>query len=440
MSDKQARHITADNAAGLVKSGDWVEYGVAIGQPDAFDAALAKRVNELRGVKFRSCIAARPRAVLAADPTGDSFTWFSWHFSGHERPYGDKGLAHYMPINLGEIPDYYRRFLPPIDVTVLKVHPKDENGVYNFAGSGVWHRAVVECARMVIVEVNDKMPYTHGVDCGVHESEVDFVIEGDGQYPPELPAGELTDIDKAVGKLIAEHVDDGACIQVGIGGMPNAVCAALLESGAKELGIHSEMLTDGMVRLVESGQVTGQHKVTDPGRHVYSFAFGTQPMYDALHDNRDFCCYQGDYTNMPHNIMRNPKAVAINNTTQIDLSGQAASESDGMRHISGTGGQLQFVRGAYASPGGKSFICLSSVFQKGDVRRSRIALNLTPGNTVTTPRSDMMYVVTEYGCVNLKGQSWADRARLLISIAHPDFREDLEREARDAGLVPKGYW
>ncbi|MEM7189322.1 MAG: acetyl-CoA hydrolase/transferase C-terminal domain-containing protein [Pseudomonadota bacterium] len=440
MSGKQAQHISAAEAAALVKNGDWVEYGVSIGQPDAFDAALAARVGELRGVKFRSCISARPRKVLEADPTGDSFTWFSWHFSGFDRKYGDKGLAHYMPINLGEIPDYYRRFLPPIDVTVLKVHPKDENGVYNFAGTGLWHRAVVECARTVIVEVNDRMPFAHGVENGIHESEVDFVIPGDGQAPPELPSAPLTDIDRAVGNLIAEQVPDGSCIQVGIGGMPNAVCDALLQSGVKDLGIHSEMLTDGMAALVRSGQVTGVQKGLDAGRHVYSFALGTQDLYDTLDGNADFCLYQADYTNLPHNIMKNPNAVAINNTTQIDLGGQAASESDGLRHLSGTGGQLQFVRGAYASPNGKSFMCLSSVYQKGDTRRSRIVLSLTPGNTVTTPRMDQMYVVTEYGCVNLKGQSWVDRARLLISIAHPDFREDLERQARDAGLVPKGYW
>ncbi|MEM7270635.1 MAG: acetyl-CoA hydrolase/transferase C-terminal domain-containing protein [Pseudomonadota bacterium] len=434
------QHLTAAEAAALVKSGDWVEYGVTLGQPDAFDAALAARKDELSGVKFRSCISVRPRAVLEADPTGDHFTWFSWHYSAYDRAKADQGIAHYMPINLGEIPDYYRRFLPPIDVVCLKVCPRDENGFYNFGGTGLWHPAVCESARIVVVEVNENLPRVHHQGCAIHESEVDFVIDGDGQPPVALPDTPLSEVDKAVGRLIAEEVEDGACIQVGIGAMPNAACAAILESGAQDLGLHSEMLTDSMVALVQSGQATGAAKTLDTGRHVYSFALGGEGLYEAINDNPDFCCYPADYTNLPHNIMRNDKVVAINNTTQIDLTGQAASESDGLRHISGTGGQLQFVRGAYASEGGKSFICLSSVYEKGDTRRSRITLSLTPGNTVTTPRMDMMYVVTEYGCVNLKGQTNADRAQLLISVAHPDFREGLERDAWDAGLIPKGYW
>ncbi|MDG1372274.1 MAG: acetyl-CoA hydrolase/transferase C-terminal domain-containing protein [Paracoccaceae bacterium] len=440
MAMRQAKHISATEAAALVKSGDWIDYGVTIGQPDAFDAALAARKDELTGVNFRSCISVKPRAVLEADPLGDHFTWFSWHYSGYDRKKADAGIAHYMPINLGEIPDYYRRFLPPIDVACIKVCPKDENGNYTFGGTGLWHPAVMECARTRIVEVCEHLPRTFNEGCKIHESEVDFVIAGDGSRPAELPDTELTDVDRQVGRLIAEEIEDGACIQVGIGGMPNAACAALLESGAKDLGLHSEMLTDSMVDLVLSGQATGARKTLDQGRHVYSFALGQRKLYDAINDNPDFCCYPADYTNLPHNIMRNEKVVAINNTTQIDLTGQAASESDGLRHISGTGGQLQFVRGAYASPGGKSFICMSSTFEKGNVRKSRIVLSLTLGNTVTTPRTDMMYVVTEYGCVNLKGQTVADRARLLISVAHPDYREALEREARDAGLVPKGYW
>ena len=201
------------------------------------------------------------------------------------------------------------------------------------------------------------------------------------------------------------------------------------------------MLTDSMVDLVRSGRVTGANKTLDPGKHVYTFALGSQKLYDAIDGGDDqWLCYPVDYTNMPHLIMQNEKVVSINNTTQVDLFGQAASESDGMRQISGTGGQLQFVRGAYASPGGKSFMCLSSTFSKGGITKSRIVLNLTHGNTVTTPRSDIMYVVTEFGCVNLKGQTLADRARLLISIAHPDYREEPERDARNAGLIPKGYW
>jgi acyl-CoA hydrolase len=220
--------------------------------------------------------------------------------------------------------------------------------------------------------------------------------------------------------------------------MPNAVCTLLAETGVRDLGVHTEMLTDGIVELYKTGRVTGSRKTLDPGKAVYTFALGSSELYSAADRNRDFHCCQVDYTNSPHIIMQNDRVVSINNTTQIDLQGQTASESDGHRHISGTGGQLQFVRGAYASKGGKSFICLASTYEKRGERRSRIVLNLTPGNIVTTPRSDVMYIVTEYGMVNLKGKSVAERALALIAIAHPDFREHLERQAYENRLIPRG--
>jgi acyl-CoA hydrolase len=199
------------------------------------------------------------------------------------------------------------------------------------------------------------------------------------------------------------------------------------------------MMTDGIFDLYAAGRINGAHKALNPGKIGYTFALGSKRMYDGLHRNADFQCYPVDLTNSPHLIMQNDRVVSINNTTQIDLQGQAASESDGLRHISGTGGQLQFVRGAYASKGGKSFICLSSTYEKRGERKSRIALHLTGGNIVTTPRSDVMYVVTEYGMVNLKGKSVPERAKALISIAHPDFREDLEREAYQHSILPRGF-
>jgi len=235
-------------------------------------------------------------------------------------------------------------------------------------------------------------------------------------------------------------VEDGACLEVGIGGMPNAVCSLLLESGAQDLGVHTEMLTDGLIELYQAGVVTGARKQLDPGKIVFTFAWGSQSMYAALDGNPDILCCGTDYTNLPHIIMQNDKVLAINNTMQMDLQGQAASESDGHRHVSGTGGQLQYARGAYASRGGKSFLCLSSVFEKNGVRKSRIVLELTPGNIVTTPRTDVMYVVSEYGMVNLKGKSVPERARAMISLAHPDFREELEKQALEHRLIPRAIW
>lgn len=436
---KTPRHITAAEAAALVKSGDWLDYGAITAQPDAFDAALAARAAELRGVGIRNCLSVRPRAVLEADPTGESFQWFSLHFSGYDRKKHDAGISHYIPVNLGEIPDYYRRFIDPIDVVVLKTRPADANGFFNFGNANLWHRAVIERARVVIVETNPNIPFGHGEQNGVHAEEVDFVIEGDGAPVAELPNAAPTEVDRAVGRLIANEIEDGACLQIGIGGMPNAVCSQLLESGQKDLGIHTEMLTDGLAELYRAGRVTNARKQLHAGKCAYSFALGSRALYDTIDANPDFHCLPVEATNMPDVIMRNERVVAINNTTQIDLQGQAASESDGHRHISGTGGQLQFVRGAYASPGGKSFVCLSSTYERKGVRKSRIVLELTPGNVVTTPRTDMMYVVTEYGIANLKGRSVAERAKALIGLAHPDFREGLERDARAKGLIPRFY-
>jgi acyl-CoA hydrolase len=270
-------------------------------------------------------------------------------------------------------------------------------------------------------------------------SEVDYVIEGDPGEPPALPNPPPCDTDRAVARLIAAHIGDGAYMQVGIGGMPNAVCSLLLESGVRNLGIHTEMMTDGLNDLYQGGFITGAAKALDPGRIVFSFALGSQALYRAMNRNADFQCCPVEYTNLPHMIMQNEHVVAINNTTQMDLQGQASSESSGHRHISGTGGQLQFVRGAYASKGGKSFMCLSSTYERHGLRKSRIVLNLTSGNVVTTPRTDMMYVVTEFGIVNLKGKSVPERVSAMISLAHPDFRDGLEREAREHGLVPRKF-
>ena len=228
-------------------------------------------------------------------------------------------------------------------------------------------------------------------------------------------------------------------MQIGIGAMPNAVCSLLLESGVRNLGIHTEMLTDGIIDLYQAGVVTGSAKTSHPGKIVCSFGLGSKQLYEAIDHNPDISCQPVEMTNLPHLIMQNDRLTTINNTTQMDLQGQAASETAGFRHLSGTGGQLQFVRGAYASKGGKSFLCMSSTYDKRGEPQSRIVCKLTPGNVVTTPRTDVMYVVTEYGIVNLKGKSVAQRAKAMISIAHPDAREALERQAYEHKLIPKGF-
>ena len=437
-SDLAAKRISADEAAGLVRSDTWVDYGGILCQPDVFDKALAARAEQLHGVKIRSCLSLRPRAVLEDVPDGGHFFWFSLHFSGYDRRHHDAGRAYYLPVNLGEVPDYYRRFIPPVDVAVLKTCPMDGEGYFNFSASSLWHQALLERAKVVIVEESPGLPYAYGHHNGVHVSEVDHVISGDGAPPPQLINPAPSEVDRAVAEHIAAEIDDGACLQIGIGGMPNAVCESLLGSGARDLGVHTEMFTDGLLDLYRAGVVTGARKSSHPGRIVYSFALGSPDLYAAIDHNRDLLCLPTDETNRPAAIAANDRVVAINSTTQVDLQGQAASESAGHRHISGTGGQLDFVRGAYASRGGKSFICLPSTYERHGVRHSRIVPELTPGNIVTTPRSDIMYVVTEYGITCLKGKSVPERARALISIAHPDFRDGLERQAYELGLIPRG--
>jgi len=433
-----AETVTPERAAAFVTSGMWLDYGAALCQPDVFDRALGARICELSNVKIRHCLTMRPRAVLEADPEGHHVYWFSLHYSSYDRKKHDEGRCNYVPVNLGEIPDYYRRFIDPVDVVILKTCPVDENGYFNLSAANLWHRSIVERARMVIVETSRALPYVYGEMTGLHISEVDYVIEGENVAAPELPNPPVRDVDTAVGRLIAGEIEDGDCLQIGIGAMPNAVCALLVESGVRDLGVHTEMMTDGLADLYKAGRISGARKQLNPGKLTYTFALGSRDLYATLDRNSDMHCCPVDYTNAPHVIMQNSHVISINNTTQVDLQGQAASESDGHRHLSGTGGQLQFVRGAYASKGGKSFICLSSTYDKRGERRSRIVLSLTQGNVVTTPRSDVMYVVTEYGIVNLKGKSVAERARALIAIAHPDFREDLERKAYEHRLIPRG--
>ena len=434
---KSAREVTAEDAAALVHSGDWLDYGAVLAGPDAFDTALAERVGELRNVNIRGCLSLRPRAVLEADPEREHFNFFNWHLGGYDRKQCDAGRQNYIPCNLGEIPDYYRRFIDPPEIMVIKTRPVDPDGFFNFGAANLWHGAVAERAKLVIVETDPALPYVHGIQNGLHMSQVDYVIEGGGHPVPELPHAAPTDADRAVARLIAGEIEDGACLQIGIGAMPNAVCSLLMETGVRNLGIHTEMLTDGIIDLYKAGVATGSAKNVHPGKIVCSFGLGSKYLYDAIDNNPDFSYQPVEMTNLPHLIMQNDRLTTINNTTQMDLQGQASSESSGHRHISGTGGQLQFVRAGYASNGGKSFMCMSSTYERAGVRRSRIVLDLTAGNVVTAPRSDMMYVVTEYGMVNLKGKSIPERAKAMISLAHPDFRDNLEREARTNGLIPR---
>jgi len=433
-----ARTISATEAASLVRSGMWLDYAGSFNQPEVFDRALGARITQVSDLKIRNTLTMRPLAVMENDPEGRHVHLLSLHMGGYDRRLHDLGRCSYIPLNLGEGPDLYRRFIDPVDILIVKARPL-EDGFFNTGPTNLWLRAIVERARMVIIETCTAIPHVFGTGTGIHISEVDYIVEGDNAPIAELPNPAPTAVDSAVAQLIIAEIEAGACLQIGIGGMPNAVCGLLANAGIKDLGVHTEMMTDGIADLYRAGLITGARKQLDPGKIVYTFAAGSRALYDTLDRNPDMLCCPVDYTNAPHLIMQNPRTTAINSTTQIDLTGQAASESDGNRHLTGTGGQAQFVRGAYASPGGKSFICLPSTYDKKGDRRSRIVFNLTKGNIVTTTRADMMYVVTEYGLVNLKGKSVPERAQALIGIAHPDFREGLERQAHENRLIPRGF-
>jgi acyl-CoA hydrolase len=361
---KAARAANPSDAAARVKSGDWIDYGFGLSQPDVLDRALAERSAALSDVKIRAALTLSPRATLAADPDGRHFQFFNWHFSAYDRQQHDVARCNYIPMNFGETPDYYRRFIAPVDVACFKTAPRDEQGFFNFGCSTTYLEAMTERARVVIVESCRGMPRVYGPSNAIHESLVDLVIDGGDAALPGIVAAPINDVERAVARLIAAEIDDAACVQIGIGGMPNAVCSLLREANVRDLGIHTEMLVDGVADLIESGIVTNARKQIDRGVSVFSFAVGSQRLYRMIERNPAVSACAVDYTNLPANIARNDRVVSINNTTQIDLQGQAASESSGTRHVSGTGGQLQFVRGAYASRGGKSFICLSSTYEK----------------------------------------------------------------------------
>jgi len=437
---RMAKHISAAEAAGLVTSGMWLDYGFGVCQPDVFDIALAARAQDLKGVKLRSCITLRPRAFQAADPTGEHILSVNWHFSGYDRRQHDAGRCNYIPLNLGEWPDLYRRYIDRVDIAIIQACPKDADGFYNFSVAASYHRALVEKARIVIIEVNPSLPWCVGRENAVHESEVDFVIDGDGRPAAELPEAVTTEADLAIARLVAAEIRDGDCLQIGIGGLPNAACRALAQAGVKDLGVSTEMMVEGLVDLVKAGVATGARKQVDAGKAVYAFAIGSRDLYAYIDRNPAFETRAVDYTNLPHFVARNDNLVAVNSTGQMDLQGQAASESNGHRHFSGTGGQLGFVRAAYQSKGGRAFLCMPSTYDKGGVRKSRVVVDLPAGTIVTVPRTDVMYAVTEYGMVCLKGKSVAERAMAMISIAHPDFREELEREAYAKGLIPQAYF
>lgn len=423
---------TPEEAVKVIRSGDWVDYGWSTGTPDVLDKALAARAEELTNVKIRGAILLRRPAIADVPNAKDHFIYNSWHSSAIERQMVKEGMAYYDPMRFSEIPSYYRDCLPPVDVAMIQVTPMDEHGWFNFGPSATHEAAMLEKAKCIIVEVNPNQPYCYGgFDCGIRIDDVDMIVEA-----PDSPMGKLVvsaepgDSEWAIARQVVEEIPNGACMQLGIGVLPTAVGRLIADSDLKDLGVQTEMYVDAFVDMALAGRITGKRKNYDKGRQTYSFASGSQKLYDYLDHNPECMSAPIDYVNNITNVAAQDNFISINGAVDMDLFGQVSSESSGTRHISGSGGQQDFVLGAYLSHGGKSFICLSSTHQNKDgTVASRIRPTLQTGSVVTDTRVNTMYVVTEYGCVCLKGLSVWERAEKLISIAHPDFRDELIREA-----------
>lgn len=423
---------TAAEAVKVVKSGDWVDYGWCTGTPDALDKALAARTDELTDVKVRGGIIMKLPAIFEREDAGEHFCWNSWHMGGIERKLIARGCSYYAPIRYSELPRYYRDHIEPNDVLMIVTTPMDNHGYFNFGPNASHLMAAIEKSKHIIVEVNKNMPRClGGFEEGIHISQVDAIVEGDNPAILEMGGGGApTEVDKAVAKLIVEEIPNGACLQLGIGGMPNTVGAMIADSDLKDLGVHTEMYVDAFVDIAKAGKINGSKKNIDRFRQTYAFGAGTKKMYDYMDENPELMSAPVNYTNDIRSISALDNFISINNAVDVDLYGQINAESAGTKHISGAGGQLDFVLGAYLSNGGKSFICLSSTFTTKDGQvKSRIRPTLAEGSIVTDTRANLHYLVTEYGKVCLKGLSAWERAEKIISIAHPDFRDELIAEA-----------
>ena len=422
---------TPEAAVRAVKSGDWVDYTTALGFPALLAAALAKRRDELWDVKLRGNLMFGPLQVVECDPGREHFLYNSWHCSAYERKLSDQGLCNYIPMLFRNVVPYYRNFLT-VNVAMFSVAPMDKHGYFNLSCTTGVAGGIAEAADIVIVEVNEHLPrILGGFGESLHISEVDYVVEGMHPPLPQFPIAVPSAEDEKIAAWLVEQIPSGASLQLGIGSMPNVVGALLAKSDLTDLGMHTELCGDAYYALHQAGKLTNKKKSRQRGKGVAGIFFGSQDLYNWLDQNPGVTAEPLEHVNAPEVIAMQDNMISINSCISADLYGQVCAESAGLRHISGTGGQLDFLTGAAMSRGGKAFVCMTSSFVgKDGVRRSRILPHFG-GDIVTDPRSQAYYIVTEYGGVNLAGRSTWERAERLISIAHPDFREDLIAAAED---------
>ncbi|MDR8393167.1 4-hydroxybutyrate CoA-transferase [Aliifodinibius sp. S!AR15-10] len=414
-------YISAEEAVKLISSGDRVFVHSVAAAPHHLLEAMTHRADELRDVEVISLHTEGPAPYT--DPEyKDSFTVNALFVGANVRKAVNEGRGDYLPIFLSETPYLFRNNILPLDVALVHVSPPDKHGFCSLGVSVDASRAAVQTAKKVIAQVNPRMPRTHG-DGMVHVKEFDAVVEHENPLPEHF-VGEPGEIEQKIGNYCAELVENGATLQMGIGGIPNAVLRAL--KNHKNLGIHTEMFSDGIIDLVKSGVINNKKKKRHPGKIVSTFLMGSQKLYDFVDDNPQVAMLDVAYTNDTAVIRKNPKVTAINSAVEVDLTGQVCADSIGTYHYSGVGGQMDFIRGASLSEGGKPIIALPSVTSKGI---SRIVPYLKQGAGVVTTRAHVHYVVTEYGVANLYGKNMSQRAKALIEIAHPDHKEKLEEEA-----------
>ena len=422
---------TPEKAVELIKNGDTLVHGSTISEPPALLAAIAHRAREgsLKSIKVYSSLPMEYAAKTVLSPDlSDCIQAYSWFVTAADRARVKVGISYYVPNYIHQIPRLVSDFID-IDVVITTVSPMDKAGYFTFGAVNDYTSVAARNCKTLIVEVNENMPRVFG-DSLLHISEVAAVVEN---HIPllEIMSPEPKPEDQIIARHIADMVPDGATIELGLGGIPNAI-AHLLE-GRKDLGIHTGVFVPAMVDLIEKGAITGRKKTLHPGKHVFMVAQGTKRMYDFINDNPSMESYPASYTEDPTVIAQNDNMISINTIIEVDLTGQCNAEFMAGSQFSGTGGQLDFVRGAFDSKGGKSIQAFYSTAKSGKV--SRIVPRFEPGTVVTIPRMDTYYLATEYGVVNLKGKSTRNRALDIISIAHPKFRDELLREAEDMYLI-----
>jgi len=431
LAEYQRKLTTPQKAVELIKSGDTIIPSPLTAEPPAMLSAIADRARagDLRDITVYCLIPKEHIAntILAPD-LADVIQVNAWFVGSKDRPRVKVGLNYFVPNHFHQVPRLIREFMK-VDVTIATVSPMDKGGYFTFGTNNDFITTAARHCQTLIVEVNRNMPRVFG-DSLLHISEVDAIVENDAPLI-EMPPEEMRPEDAVIGEYIADLVPDGAVLQLGVGSIPNAVTLLLMDH--KDLGIHTELFCPGIMDLIVNGAVTGMRKTLHPMKSIFTNAMGTREMYDFINDNPSIESHPVSYTNDPAVIAQNDNMVSISSILEVDLTGQCNAETLAGYQYSGTGGQLDFVRGAFAARGGKSFLAFYSTAKGGLV--SRVVPRIPEGNVVTTPRMDTHYLVTEYGVVNLKGKSTRERALDIISIAHPWFRDDLLREAENMYLI-----